>query len=121
MSGSAGIACFLRSEGWPAAIGYHTKCRSPFRGLSMHLAFDHRLTDPTEAAVRAALKKACSAANGRRKTGVLTLTASGPKTLARRVVAEPGGIYSASGTHSVADTARLTLAWWTAPGGRKLV
>lgn len=86
----------------------------------MSLLADVRLTDPTAAAVRDALRRACVAANGKRKTGVLVLTDSWAGTLAKRVTGDPDGFHNATGTHSTADTTRLTLAWWTAPGGRKL-
>ncbi|MBA4063860.1 MAG: hypothetical protein C0501_09135 [Isosphaera sp.] len=87
----------------------------------MSLPFDLRLTDPPAAAVRAALTRAVAAANGRRKTGVLRLSADGPATLAKRATAQPEGHYANAGQPPQVGAARLALAWWTAPGGRKLV
>jgi hypothetical protein len=87
----------------------------------MHPLFDHRLTDPTEAAVRDALKRACSAVNGRRKTGVVKPSDGYCRSLARAVLTERQGERQQYGTRSTDDTARLALAWWTAPGERKLV
>jgi hypothetical protein len=87
----------------------------------MHLASDQRLTDPTEAAVRAALKRACAAANGKRKTGITSLDDGNFRALAKVVLGEREGYHSHCGTRSTADSARLVLAWWTAPGNRKLV
>jgi hypothetical protein len=85
------------------------------------LPLDLRLTDPTAAAVRAALTRAVAAANGRRRTGVVHLSADGPGTLARRAAEQPEGHYANTGHPPQVGAARLALAWWTAPGGRKLV
>jgi hypothetical protein len=87
----------------------------------MHPLSDERLTDPTAAAIRAALRRACAAANGRRKTGTVNLNDQNTASLAKRVGGEREGAYTQHGTRSSSDTAKLVLAWWTAPGGRKLV
>jgi WD40 repeat protein len=87
----------------------------------MHPLFDHRMTDPTGAAVRDALRRACAAVNGRRKSGTVNVSQQGTKTLAARVLREPEGVYSHTGNYSATGTAGLALAWWTAPGERKLV
>jgi hypothetical protein len=87
----------------------------------VHLLADIRLTDPTLAAIRDALKRACAAANARRKTGVVNLNDTGTKTLGNRVLREPGGVYTQQGTYSTTETSQLVLSWWTAPGGRKLL
>src|SRR5207249_2247621 len=87
----------------------------------MHPLFDQRLTDPAAAAVRGALKRACSAVNGKRKTGTVGLNDRNTRSLTGRVAGEREGVYTQYGTRSSRDTARLVLAWWTAPGGRKLV
>jgi WD40 repeat protein len=87
----------------------------------VHFLFDHRLTDPAEAAVSATLKQVCAAVNGKRKTGIVKLNAYACKTLAARVCDEREGIYSTCGARFGSDAARLVIAWWTAPGNRKLV
>src|SRR5262245_11170830 len=87
----------------------------------MHPLFDERLTDPTEAAVRAALKRACAAANGRRKTGTVNLNDQNLRSLGKLAAGERDGLYTDRVPYCATDTVRLVLAWWTAPGGRKLV
>ncbi len=87
----------------------------------MHLLFDHRLTDPTEVAVRAALKRACSTINGKRRTGTVNLNDSSLRTLGKRTVGEREGQYQHHGNRSSTDVGGLALVWWTNPGRRKLV
>jgi hypothetical protein len=82
---------------------------------------DTRMTEPTPDDIRRAVRAACTAVNGRRKTGTVNLNESALKAIGNRVAREPEGACSHKGTESRTGAGHLVVAWWTNPAGLKFV
>lgn len=90
----------------------------------MRVLFDRRLTDPTAADVAEVLRLCAAAVNTGWYTG--DLVPFDADAAGQRLLEQPSGHAALIGRGPTAlqcsnDTARLSVAWWTNPGGRKLV